>query len=229
MPVNLNLKNYQKLDRKDLNGKRHYLTPGSKPLPSVTTILEATKSEEDKRGLAIWKARVGKTNAQKIVTEAANVGTAMHKKLELYCKNELKEPGSNLIQKQSHNMAQVVIANGLSGLEELWGNEVALYHSEIYAGTTDCAGVFRGKPSILDFKQTNKPKKREYITSYFLQLAAYSLAHDWLFPDQPIEQGAILICSRNLEYQEFILNHNELIHWQNAWWDRVTEYLSKNP
>ena len=59
-------------------------------------------------------------------------------------------------------MANVIIDKSLKpNFNELWGNEVSLFHTQLYAGTTDCLGVYNGAEAIVDFKQTNKPKKRE--------------------------------------------------------------------
>jgi hypothetical protein len=198
------------------------LPDGSK-VASVTTILDATKPEESRQALKAWRQRVGHQQAQQITTEAANVGTVMHKKLEQYCTGTLEQPGSNHIQKKAHDMATLVIDSGLVHLQECWGVEVPLYYSGLYAGTTDCVGLWQDEPAILDFKQTNRPKKREWIGDYFLQLAAYIQAHDSVHGTQ-IPRGVILMCSRDCQYQEFVLEGPELELWKHRWWDRVSQY-----
>ena len=158
---------YITLNRETVNGKRLYATPGGKRLPSVTTILDATKSEEKKKVLQEWRNRVGYDRAQAITTEAANRGTRMHSYLEQYVKTgELPPRGTNPYSWASHTMAQVVISKGLVNVNEFYGVEVPLYFPEIYAGTTDLVGVHNGTPVILDFKQTNKPKKEEWIDGH---------------------------------------------------------------
>ena len=215
--------NYIQLKRETKDGKRHYLTPEGHRVPSVTTILDATKPQRDRDALKNWKKRVGHAKAKEISTEAAGVGTLMHKKLEMFCEGTLKEPGSNHIQKIAHDMAHVIINSGLTNLQETWGNEISLYFPELYAGTTDFVGVWKTLPTIIDFKQSNKLKKAEWITDYYLQLCAYAAAHNEMFGTD-IKQCAILMCTRNLEYQEFVLEGSDFEDYTNKWWDRVEQF-----
>lgn len=218
---------YGQLTRTTVEGRRHYCLPDGSRVPSVTTILEVTKPEEKRQALNEWRRRVGTERAQQITTEAANVGTVMHKKLEEYCLGKLGEPGSNQIQQKAHAMAQHVISQGLQYLEECWGVEVPLYYSGLYAGTTDCLGLWKDGAAVLDFKQTNRPKKREWIEDYFLQLAAYIQAHDNTYGTE-IKRGVILMCSRDCEYQEFVIEGDELEQWKHRWWDRVEKFYAIN-
>jgi genome maintenance exonuclease 1 len=152
---------YRALTRKQVDGSRLYSTPDGAAVPSVTTILDKTKPEEKRQALANWKKRVGVEKAQQITTEAANRGTRLHTYLEHYVLDDvLKEKGTNPFSWASHRMAEVVIEQGLCNVDEYWGMEVPLYFPQIYAGTTDCVGVHNGSPAIMDFKQSNKPKKR---------------------------------------------------------------------
>lgn len=217
--------NYTPISRESVDGKRHYCLPDGSKVPSVTTILDATKSEESKLALANWRKRMGPQRAQEITTEAASRGTRMHKWLETYVKEgDMGLPGSNPYSKQSHGMANVIVFEGLGkNVNEYWGVEVPLYYSGLYAGTTDCIGLWKQKPAILDFKQTNKPKKREYIEDYFLQLAAYALAHNHMH-NTDIKTGVILMCSANNEYQEFVIEGDEFEHYTHRWLERVERY-----
>jgi genome maintenance exonuclease 1 len=218
------LYDYTPIKRESVDGKRHYCTPDGGKVPSVTTILDKTKPEEAKKALMEWKKRVGEQEAQKITTEAAGRGTRMHKFLEDYVlTGAIKAPGSNPYSIQSHSMANSIIAQGLINVDEFWGVEVPLFYSGLYAGTTDCLGIWKGKPAILDFKQTNKPKKREWIGDYFLQLAAYSQAHNNMH-GTAIETGVILMCDANSVYQEFVIEGDEFHTYVNKWWDRVEQY-----
>lgn len=212
------------LQRDESTGKRLYATPNGDKVPSVTTILDKTKPEESRIALANWRKAVGEQKAQQITTEAASRGTRMHTYLEKYIKGEeLPETVSNPYAQQSLVMAKKVITHGMSFVDEVWGSEVPLYFPGLYAGTTDCVGVHQGDESILDFKQTNKPKKREYIDDYFLQLTAYALAHNEVHGTN-IRKGVILMCSKDYEYQEFILEPSDFDYWTNRWCDRVSEY-----
>ena len=216
--------NYVPMSRVEIDGKRRYATPDGEKLPSVTTILDATKSEESKKALMEWRKRVGVQKAQEITTEAAGRGTRMHKWLEDYIKTGvLNEPGSNPYSLQSHKMAQSIISEGLSKCSEWWGTEVPLYYPKIYAGTTDLAGVHDGSEAIMDHKQTNKPKKREWIEDYFVQLAAYANAHNEVHGTK-IRKGVIFMCSAANEYQEFILEGPEFVKYSDIWFNRVEKY-----
>ena len=221
---NPNKYNYIPMSRVEVDGKRRYATPDGEKLPSVTTILDATKSEESKKALQEWRKRVGVQKAQEITTEAAGRGTRMHKWLENYIKTgETGEPGSNPYSLQSHNMAQTIINKGLVKCNEYWGTEVPLYYPKIYAGTTDLVGIHDGDEAIMDHKQTNKPKKREWIEDYFVQLAAYANAHNEVHGTK-IRKGVIFMCSADNIYQEFILEGTDFDKYTDVWFKRVEKY-----
>ena len=170
---------YPETVRGMVEGLRHYDINNEK-LPSVTTILNQTQTAEKAEGLANWRARVGEAEAQRIMDQAAQRGTAMHTILEHHIlgKNRLDLTD---VGQQAHKMADVVIEKGLSHLDEIWGSEVALYYPELYAGATDLVGVYKNAESIIDFKQTNKPKRREWIEDYMIQLGAYAMAHNYVY------------------------------------------------
>ena len=162
-----------------VEGKRHYDITGQK-LPSVTTILQATQSEEKRKSLANWRARMGAQYADRIRDISAMRGTSMHTYLEGYIKDE-RHLDLTALGKEAGKMADVVIRSGLGDLGEVWGTEVTLYYPGLYAGQTDVVGIYNGRESIIDFKQTNKPKQREWIGDYFVQLAAYAMAHNQVY------------------------------------------------
>ena len=216
---------YERLKRVEVGGKRRYAAPGGPPVASVTTILDATK---DKSHLIAWRKRVGEKKAQEIVTEAAGVGTRMHKYLEDYIEfGEWPTPGSNPYAQQAHMMATQIKENAMADVDEIWGSEVPLYVPGIYAGTTDLVGQYKGQPCIMDFKQTNKPKKEEWVYDYFLQLTAYAVAHNEVHGTD-IREGHVFMCSRAGEYQQFDIWPDEFDDWKEEWWKRVYEYYDKH-
>jgi len=226
--------NYAPLDRTTIEGKRHYCLPDGSKVPSVTTILDRTKPQEKREALANWKKRVGEQKAQEITTEAANRGTRMHAYLEQYIlQNELKPLPNNPFAHPSWFMAAEVILQGLQNVDEFWGTEVPVYYSGLYAGTTDCLGLWKGRPAIMDFKQSNKVKKREWIEDYFLQLAAYAAAHNETHGTD-INTGVILMAVHpklledgtldKPQYLEFVVEKDEFKHWHNEWLKRVELY-----
>ena len=225
MTLIINKYDYTPISRKQVNGKRLYETPDGNAVASVTTILDATK---DKTHLIAWKKRVGEKKAQEIVTEAAGVGTRMHKYLEDYIEfGEWPQPGSNPYAQQAHGMAEVIKTQALTDVDEIWGSEVALYMPNMYAGTTDLVGQYKGQPSIMDFKQTNKPKKVEWVVDYFLQLVAYAEAHNEIYGTN-IREGHVFMCSRAGEYQQFDVWPDEYDEWRNEWYERVYQYYEKH-
>ena len=211
---------YKEIKRKQIDGKRLYACPDGNAVASVTTILDKTK---DKSHLIAWRKRVGEAKAQEIVTEAASVGTRMHKYLEDYVDfGEWPTPGSNPYAQQAHKMAEQIRDNAMGDVDEIWGSEINLYHPKLYAGTTDLVGQYKGQPCIMDFKQTNKPKKPEWVEDYYLQLTAYALAHNEVFGTN-IREGHIFMCSRGDDgmilggetYQQFDLWPHEYDEWRN--------------
>lgn len=228
MTLLINKFNYHELTRDESTGKRLYLCPDQLKVASVTTILDATKPQEKIDILNAWKARKGEKQAKEIVVEAASRGTRMHKYLEDYIKGiPLKQSVSNPYAQQSLDMAKVVVDKGFNDINEIWGSEVQLYYPGIYAGTTDLVGLHCNDEAIMDFKQTNRPKKEEWIDDYYLQLCAYALAHNKLY-NTNIRKGVILMCSANYEYQQFILTHENFSYWEDKWWDRVEQYYTEN-
>ena len=214
---------YQPISRKQVEGKRLYATPDGNAVASVTTILDATK---DKSHLIAWRKRVGEKKAQEIVTEAASVGTRMHKYLEDYVETgEWPTPGSNPYAQQAHGMAQVIKDEVMDDVV-VWGSEVNLYMPQMYAGTTDLVGTYKGQPAIMDFKQTNKPKKLEWVVDYFLQLTAYAEAHNEIYGTD-IREGHVFMCSRAKEYQQFDIWPDEYDEWRTEWYNRVYQFYEQ--
>ena len=229
---------YTKINRETVDGKRHYCLPDGSRVPSVTTILDRTIPEEKRLALANWRKRVGEQKAQEITTEAANRGTRMHAYLEHYVlTQDMKPLPGNPFAQPSWFMAAQVILEGLCHVDEFWGVEVPVYYSGLYAGTTDCVGVWKGRPAIMDFKQSNKVKKREYIGDYFIQLAAYAEAHNDTHGTS-IQDGVILMAvqPKQLEdgsyskpvYTEYTVESDEFAHWHNEWLRRVEQYYAAN-
>ena len=216
---------YSPIERKQIDGKRKYLTPDGKAVASVTTILDATK---DKTHLINWRKRVGEAKAQEITTEAAGVGTRMHKYLEDYIDTgDWPNPGSNPYAQQAHKMAGEIKNKALKDVNQIWGSEVNLYMPSMYAGTTDLVGQYKGNDCIMDFKQTNKPKKEEWVIDYYLQLVAYAEAHNEIYGTS-IKEGHVFMCSRDLQYQQFDVWPNEYEEWRNEWYNRVYNYYEKH-
>ena len=218
--------NYPKSTRSIEDGYRKYFL-GEEKLPSVTTILSATKSEEEKAALANWRVRVGFKEANRIKTEASSRGTSMHSYIEDYLRGRINESffESN---EQYKNMAKEIIEKGIDNkLDEIYGIEETLYYPEQYAGTADLIGIYQGNDVVIDFKQSNKPKKTDYIQDYFLQLGAYTLAHDVVHGTK-MKAGIILLCTKDILFQEFKIEGAELEMYQNLFLGRVKKFYEMN-
>ena len=213
---------YPKTIREAIEGQRHYVINDEK-LPSVTTILSATQSEEKKASLERWKQNVGEQTAENIKNTAANRGSIMHHIIESYLLEQRHADLSDL-GRQAGVMAQTIYNEGLEGcMDEIWGSEVALYYPELYAGATDLVGVYEGKEAIVDFKQSNKPKRREYVDDYFTQLVAYAMAHNAVYGTK-INKGVVLMCTKDNYFQRFVVEGQEFNRYVWQWLRRVDEY-----
>jgi hypothetical protein len=200
------------------SGTRVYEVVGTK-LPSVTTILGATKDQEF---LKKWKAKVGEAKAEEIKNLSSRRGTAMHKYLECYIESKGYEDLTD-IGVQAKPMAQKIIDIGLAPVDEWYGSEVTLYYPGLYAGSTDLVCRHNGMDTIIDFKQANRPKNKDWIDDYYLQIAAYCMAHDYVYNSQ-IQQGIIMVCTPDLYFQEFKFQDHELRQWKHKFLKRLDMY-----
>ena len=217
---------YPKTVRTTIDGKRHYDINGGKwKLPSVTTILSATQSAEKRESLERWRKREGAENAARIVEQSGARGTAMHKILEKWILEE-GYMDMTTVGQEAHNMAKQVIEQGLCNVSEYFGSEVTLYYPGLYAGQTDLVGLHKNDMAVIDFKQTNKPKRREWIEDYCIQLAAYTMAHNFVHRTN-ISKGVIMMCSKDNFYQEFIVSGLEMKKYMHQWLKRVDQYYEE--
>ena len=216
---------YPTLERVDLDTGRHYLDSNQKPVPSVTTVLSATSKSKD--GLIQWKNRVGEEEADRIVKQSTDIGTAVHEAIENYLNgkpwNRFEETHDQLLAKK---ISKKFVSDGLQGITEIWGLEVGLILDNLYAGTADCVGTYNNIPTLIDFKTAKKIKKREWIEDYFLQGCAYANAHNVMF-DTKIEQIVILMVDRDEIFQEFIVRPTEFNFLTRKWKNRLLEFDRK--
>ena len=205
-------------------GQRHY-DIGNDKLPSVTTILSQTQTEEKKAKLAEWQQKVGKNEAERIRDQSAERGTIMHRILEGYLTGHRHADLSDL-GSQAGLMAKKIWESDLrDSMDEVWGTEVTVYYPGLYAGATDLVGIYNGAQIIGDFKQTNKPKRKEWIEDYFMQLGAYAMAHNQVYNTE-ITQGVVLMCTPDYYFQKFQIKGKEFIKYQHKFLERVDKYYS---
>ena len=208
---------YQKLVRNDGPEGRTY---GDEKLPSVTRILDATR---DRAKIDEWVQRIGKEEAERIKTTAATTGTHMHNVIERMIAGKSLPRPTNWLMVKGYEMGYRLVMEQFSSVDEIWGSEITLYFPQRYAGTTDMVGIYKGKSAIIDFKQSNKPKRHEWITDYFHQLSAYALAHDALFGTN-IEMGVIMVALQTGGTQVFTTTGHEFNTFKIGWIERVEKY-----
>ena len=221
----LNKFNYPKLERLDTDIGRHYLDSDNKPVPSVTTVLSGTSKSKD--GLIQWRNRVGDEEADRIIKQSTDIGTAVHEAIEKFLNKEDWDNFENTSdQILAKNISNKFIKDALKGITEIWGLEVGLILDNLYAGTADCVGLYRDIPTLIDFKTAKKIKKRDWIEDYFLQGCAYANAHNVMFGTD-IQQIVILMVDRNLIFQEYIVRPTEFSYLTRKWKNRLIEFNNK--
>ena len=204
--------------RTEIHGSRIYDILGLR-LPSVTTILAKTKNQEY---ITKWKNKIGHEEAERIFNLSSKRGTTMHKFLEKHIQGTGYDDITS-IGKEAKPMAQKIIDVGFTPITEYYGNEVTLYYPGLYAGATDLVCKHNDLETIVDFKQANRPKQRDWIEDYYIQIAAYAMAHDYIHHSH-IEQGIIMVCTPDLYFQEFKFSGVELRSWKHGFLKRLDEY-----
>ena len=211
---------YEKLERIDASSGRVYVLPGGVQVSSVTTILDRTK---DKTALIEWAARVGQAEADRQRDQAAYIGSWMHNTLEAVLSGDPLSVGRDWEAVKGHQMAFTLASKYFGAISAIHGSEVCLYYKDLYAGTTDLVATYRGKLAIVDFKQSVKPKRYEYITDYFHQLAAYAVAHDWKHKTS-IDYAAVLIAVQDGTTQEFTIAGRDWELFKAEWMQRLAKF-----
>ena len=177
---------------------RVYYCPDGSSFNSVTTVLKVLSED----AIQAWRKRVGHDVANQIGVRAANRGTAVHSIIERYLNNEedyAKDVMPDVLQ--SFTDLQPILDERLTEIRAL---EAPLYSTHLkLAGRVDCVGVFDGKLSIVDFKTSRKLKRRDWITNYFAQEAAYAIMWEER-TRMPITQLVTLITVDNEQPQVFI-------------------------
>ena len=216
---------YPELERVDTEMGRHYIDSTNKPVPSVTTVLSGTSKSKD--GLIQWRNRVGDEEADRVIKQSTDIGTAVHEAIEKFLNKESwNDFGDTSDQIMAKNISNKFVNDALDGITEIWGLEVGLILDNLYAGTADCVGLYKNIPTLIDFKTAKKIKKRDWIEDYFLQGCAYANAHNVMF-ETDIQQIVILMVDRNLIFQEYIVRPTEFSYLTRKWKNRLIEFNNK--
>jgi genome maintenance exonuclease 1 len=216
---------YPDLERVDTEIGRHYLDSNGNLVPSVTTVL--SKTSNNKEGIEKWRNKVGDLEADRIMKQSTDIGTAVHEAIEKYLNKEhwddFEESNDQLMARK---ITSKFINQGLEKITEIWGLEVGLILDNLYAGTADCVGTYQGTPSLIDFKTARRIKRREWIEDYFLQGCAYANAHNVMFNTE-IKQIVILMVDRDLIFKEYIVRLDEFNELTYKWKKRLIYFDKK--
>lgn len=216
---------YPTLTTTTFNNGRWYNTPHGKCYPSVTTVLGLTMSAEKEKSLNDWRNSLGVAKANQVSKTATDNGTVLHELIERYLKKTdlmAPIPGYSI---QPHNLTALnALKIKLNKIEEIWCIEEALYSDLLeVAGRVDCIGVYKGRPSIIDFKTAARIKSEKDIEDYKYQLAAYAIMHNEMFGTE-ITNGVILMVADNGFPLEFNV---DLVEWFEPVYNRVQLYYEK--
>jgi genome maintenance exonuclease 1 len=199
------------------DGVRFYNTPSGLKYPSITTIL----AEKSKDVINNWRKRIGPEAANTISRVAAGRGTALHKLAEDHLNNQPLELKSPLVTDLWNKVRPVLDTN----INNIHCQETRLFsHHLRLAGTVDCIAEYNGKLSIIDFKTSTGPKRKDWITSYFMQCAAYAIMYEEI-ACMPITQLVIIVgVEEEPEPQIFVEKRDnwtkELLHWRDHYEDK---------
>ena len=210
-----------KYDYKDynvskINGIRYYQINENKLVPSVTSILNTTKPN-------FVSTQKNMNNAS---FDAMAIGNLMHQYLDYYIssKTNFRQTDKNFLIAES--LAKIIIENCIKNFDEIWGSEASVHYKNRYAGTIDLIGVINKKLFLIDYKSSYRRKTKEEIDEHFLQLAAYTLAHDWQYKTK-IDSIMVFLCMRNGNFEEIVVSSDELKEYQTRWFERLDLFEEK--
>ena len=206
---------YDDLDTTTTNSGRNYLTPDGHQYPSVTTVLSILNEDIIKA----WRQRVGEEEANRISGKAANRGTRVHSIVEKYLNNEDTTEFLPHIRQSLENLKPV-----LNGVGTIFGLEVPLYSHHLgLAGRCDCIAQYNGVPSIIDFKTSRYIKKKEKISNYFAQGAAYSI----MFEERTgiVAPNIVIIMDVDHEKPLVFIEHRD--NWTKLLTETIEEYKKR--
>lgn len=205
---------YNDLSAKTTKKGRQYVDPDGNTYPSITTVLSILSEDS----IRAWRARVGEEKANQISRIASTRGTTVHNIIEKYVANDpeyIKDEMPHNIQ--TFKDVQKVIDEGVT---KVYQQEAPLYSKHLgVAGRVDCVGQWNGKDSIIDWKTSRKHKKKEWISSYFMQCAAYAIMWEER-TGMPIKQ--LVVCIAGDEGAQVFVEDRD--NWTDELINTINEY-----
>lgn len=220
-PADPNSKHLPVLHRTKVDGRRRYISQGSLPLPqnsfdSVSTILNSTQDEASKAALCRWQARVGAMEAERIRNEAIDAGKAIHTYLHNYLTGKHCPPIGSSYEGYFHALEKV-----LPKFEESFLSEQTIVSFQYqYLGTLDLLVRYQNRITLIEIKTSSKSKQLDWVKDKVLQLAAYQIPAEELYP---IEQSALIYLIGDGSYQEFLFTPQQMTYYKQLWLNRLAK------
>ena len=197
------------------NNFKNYIIPIDKYFPSITTILNKTKSDDARENLKIWYERE-KEAADHIVALSQIYGLKTHKAIEKTLHNKIPNLSSEMVSLHYNNLFKYI-----KKIDNITGIELPVYSEKLgIGGTVDCVAEYQGVMSVIDYKTKRKPQKESYLEDPFIQATFYSMAYTEL-TKIPISQIVILVSDEHGGSEEFIKNP---IHYKDKLLERIEMY-----
>jgi genome maintenance exonuclease 1 len=200
--------NYPVYHVNKINNIRFYSVSENLNVPSVTSILRLTNPKQPINFNLNYK------------TDSMEIGNYMHKYLEHYVSRDDSFHSDTKNYVIAKKLAQIIIDNFIDNLDEAWGTEVSVLYKNLYAGTIDLIGKKDERLSVIDYKSSYRKKTKEEMEEYFLQLAAYAIAHDWQYKTN-IDSLIVFLAIRNGEFEKTVISGQELDSYKEKWFERL--------
>lgn len=208
------------------SGKSYFVDAQDRRLPSVTTILNATKPPEAREALAKWRSRLGTAEANRIAGTASRRGTLTHQQIKSYL---LGQPKTCPEAAQPYwDSLQPV----LSQIGDVRLVESPVFHYDLaYAGKVDCVASYQGIPCICDWKTADMPKGSiERLYDGPLQLAAYcgAVNHCYAEHNLVLKHALLVVALPNQPAEVFWFDADHLLAQWQQWQERLTAFYTRN-
>lgn len=204
------------------NGRQYYLNDQGEPLPSVSTILNATRPIEQREALNRWRERVGSEEATRISSTASRRGTGTHKQVERYLQ------GAAVVCPENIRPYWESIKLVLQEIDEVRLIEGTVFHPELgYSGKVDCVASYQGTPCLCEWKTADRPKQSlDRLNDYPLQLVAYWGAVNHSYQDYNINlsHALLAIAIPDQPAEVFWFDAAAIDHYWRQWEERVQLY-----
>lgn len=191
-------------------------------LPSVTTILNATRSVEQLEALAAWRQQVGAAEAAKIASTASRRGTGTHRQIQRFLEGHPVDCPPTIRPYWDSFLPL------LQTLQTIHLVEGYVFHDDLhYAGQVDCIATYQGIPCVCEWKTADRPKGAiERLYDYPLQLAAYCGAVNATYAEYNlnITHALLVVGIPHRPAEIFWFSPAQLAAYWQQWHQRLNAY-----